>query len=315
VSNYRRFYLIVFLWTPFFCHTSWKQAVVQDIKDTFLTGMPVACTAAVFWAFANRIPAAWKTLEGPASDFIYTTWNDQGFTPTSRVLLKCIPADSTLARLGVYTQELPGALGVSDTFVSLIESLLLEEEELQHALMHCTNFTVKKRLEIELKDVTHRLNECRFVCGHERVHKQYRHTYQLLGIQFLAPFFVYSAFKIMRKCLRANNNYPLCYYGLQDNIVRSATELAIGVVAARQFEYNADVSASKDIVVLKAGLGLFKKTLSKKISQFSSGPKQIAELLVGWLLQYTHPTLPERVWYLSRYIDSLEKEKHLERAV
>ena len=58
----------IFLFFILFSHTvvqsnqTWSEFIIQDTKDTILTGMPVALTAAVLWYYANRIPNNWQTV-------------------------------------------------------------------------------------------------------------------------------------------------------------------------------------------------------------------------------------------------------------
>lgn len=289
---------------------TWAECVVEDVSDTLSTGVPVALAAAAVWAIANHIPHDWQDLEGPAADFIYTTWQEQGFKRPYSVLLKKIPPSSVLSRLVVYTQELPGALAVGNQFVERITQLLEEKELFKKQLSTEQNPLKQAHLKETLKKIEEGLDECRFVCGHERVHKEKRHTYQLLTTQFLAPFVVYSFLKYMRTLLA--KQYPNSYlhsWIMQTGPVRTSLELLIGWLRTRQFEYQADIYASQDPKILRAGLRMFKRALRKKLTKLPTHPKELAEIAIGWILQYTHPTLPERVYYLERYIKRLEKKK------
>ncbi|MFT6765653.1 MAG: hypothetical protein ACJAZS_000532, partial [Alteromonas naphthalenivorans] len=109
---------------------TWSEFIKQDAKDTLATGMPIAIGATALWYLANRIPYDWKNLTNPSSEFIYKTWEDQGFSRARHVLLKRIPHDSALSKIVVYTQELPGALAVGEPFIVRIESLLQQKEDL-----------------------------------------------------------------------------------------------------------------------------------------------------------------------------------------
>ncbi len=292
---------------------SWRECIVEDARDTLYTGMPVALSAAVVWAVANRIPTEWKMVDGEVAEFIYTTWQEQGFDKARTVILKRIPTESILSRLVVYTQELPGALAIGEQFIEKIQTLLDEKKILESALEN-SSCTVKRTALIKsLESIEEGLDECRFVCGHERVHKERHHTYTLLGVQFLAPFFVYSLFKYTRKGLvkSAYHNESVEWF-LQRSVARSAAELAIGWVHAREAEFDADIYASSDPKILRAGLRLFKRALAQKAVRRVQRQQTTTEFIVGAVLKYSHPALSERIAHLEKRIQELEEQQMLQ---
>ena len=151
------------------------------------------------------------------------------------------------------------------------------------------------------------------MCGHERVHKERHHTYTLLGVQFLAPFFVYSLFKYTRKALAksAYHNESIEWF-LQRSVARSATELGIGWVHAREAEFDADIYASSDPKILRAGLRLFKKAIAQKVIRRVQRKQTKTEFIVGAVLKYSHPGLSERIAHLEKRIQELEEQEILQ---
>lgn len=306
---------LVFFTVPLSCQ-SWSECIAEDARDTLYTGMPVALSAAVLWGIANRIPTEWKTVDGEVAEFIYITWQEQGFSKARTVILKRIPKESILSRLVVYTQELPGALAIGEQFIEKIQMLLDEKKILEAIIETAVNATKHSALLAALHEVEEGLDECRFVCGHERVHKERSHTYRLLGVQFLAPFFVYSFLKYFRKGLaKSVYHTESVEWFLQKNSVRSFIELLIGWIHARQAECDADIYASSDIKILRAGLRLFKKALTQKTVTNIKRKKPFLEFVVGACLKYTHPGLSERITYLEKRIKELEKQKALQSSM
>jgi Zn-dependent protease with chaperone function len=288
---------------------TWKECIVEDMQDTLSTGMPIAVGAAVIWYIANRIPHDWQDLDGPVAEFIYETWEEQHFLKARKIILKRIPADSVLAKIVVYTQELPGALAVGEPLIVRVKSLLKQKEELFNTLRKYPEKKVE--LKQNLIEVEEGLDECRFVCGHERVHKENHHTYQLLGIQFLAPFFVYSWFKHLRMLIERKCSVPAVEWILRRSLARSVAELLIGWARTQQIERKADLYASDDPRILRAGLRLFKRALKNKAIKRSpvERHKQATENVIGWILKYTHPTLAQRIAYLTKYVEKLERKR------
>jgi chaperonin cofactor prefoldin len=285
---------------------TWQEFVVQDAKDTIATGMPIAVGAAALWYFANRIPHEWENLAHPSSEFIYKTWEDQGFLKSRKVLLKRIPSNSILAKIVVYTQELPGALAVGEPFIKRIESLLKQQTLFINKLQEHPE--QEKKLMQKLGEVEDGLDECRFVCGHERVHKECHHTYQLLITQFTAPFIVYSYFKHTRMFIQKKYSLPLVEWTLRRSVSRSGAEVFIGWLRAQSIEYSADIHASDDPKILRAGLRLFKRALDNRSVKRSRVQPHLTESIMGWVFRYTHPTLGNRIHYLTKHIEKLEKK-------
>jgi len=176
------FFFLLMICTALQAQT-WSEFLVQDAKDTLSTGMPVALSAACLWYYANRIPHDWQTVKGPAADFIYETWKEQGFTTQYPIALKRIPPHSVLGKIVVYTQELPTAVAIGEPFIQRIERLLKAKKNL-------LSQQITTQRECELQHIEDQLDECRFVCGHERVHKEQNHAYKFLLLQLLAPFFI-----------------------------------------------------------------------------------------------------------------------------
>lgn len=286
---------------------TWKECIVQDVTDTVSTGMPIAVLAATVWYIANRIPHEWEDLEGPAAEFIFETWEDQDFLKARSVLLKRIPLNSVLSRLVVYTQELPGAMAVGQPFVERIESLLEQKTSLITLLVK--NPEKEDTIRQQLREVEKGLDECRFVCGHERVHKECHHTYQLLGTQFMAPFIVYSFFKHVRMLIAKKMSLPVIEWVLQRSMTRSSAEILIGWLRAYQVECDGDIYASDDPEILRAGLRLFKRAQKKRNEkcEFFKPPKDLPERFIGLILKYTHPTLDQRIKYLTGHIKEMEE--------
>ena len=237
---------------------------------------------------------------GPVADFIHTTWRDQGLMRKKPIVLKCIPPDSVLGKIVVYTQELPGAVAVGQPFIDRIEYLLHEKKNI---LIQPITLRSKKVLQA----IEYELDECRFVCGHERVHKENHHTYKILTLQFMAPFFVYSALKHTRAVMQHNSVGISFDWGVSRGITRSAVELLVGLIFARYIECNADIYASDDPKIVRAGLRLFEKAQQAKPKRSQIKSKQYVELLLKWIFKYTHPTLIERIAYMKKRILYLEK--------
>lgn len=310
------FFVLFFVFFTFLPAQSWQECIVEDARDTLYTGMPIALSAAMVWAVANRIPTEWKMVDGEVAEFIYATWEEQGFVKARTIILKKIPPESILSRLVVYTQELPGALAIGEQFIEKIQTLLDEKKILESALENSPCTAKRTALIKSLESAEEGLDECRFVCGHERVHKERHHTYKLLGIQFLAPFFVYSLFKYTRKGLAksAYHNESVEWF-LQRSVARSAAELGIGWVHARQAEYDADIYASSDPKILRAGLRLFKRAIAQKAIRRMQRKQTTTEFLVGAVLKYSHPALSERIMYLEKRIQELEEQQVLQSPV
>lgn len=281
---------------------TWPEFFLEDAKDTLSTGMPIALSAVALWCWANRIPKDWQTVEGPASDFIYSTWYEQGFTNKESVALKRIPSNSVFGKMVVYTQELPHAIAVGEPFIKRIEKLLNKKKE----LLVQPNTPEHVR---DLKNIEDELDECRFVCGHERVHKERGHTYKFLILQFVAPFFIYSGLKHVRSImLHKNWNNPF-NWSVSRGITRSTVEILVGLIFARYVECKADIYASDDIKVLRAGLRLFEKAQKYKEDHPAKKPSQRFEVLLKWVFQYAHPTLIERIAYMKKRVEYLEKKE------
>lgn len=281
---------------------TWTEFFFEDAKDTLSTGMPIALSAAALWYWANRIPHDWKTVTGPAADFIYNTWNKQGFIKGRSVVLKRIPRNSVFGRMVVYTQEFPGAVAVGEPFIKCIEKLLNKKSKL-------LSQSPTPQRERDLKNIENALDECRFVCGHERVHKERGHTYKFLVLQFVAPFFIYSGLKHIRAVMIHKNwNNPF-NWSVSRGITRSTFEILVGLIFARYVECKADVYASDDINVLRAGLRLFQKAQKYKEGHPPKKPSQRLEVLLKWVFQYAHPTLIERIAYMKKRIEYLEKKE------
>lgn len=300
-------YLLLFLFSFSLHAQTWQEFFIEDTKDTLSTGMPVALSAAALWYYANRVPHDWQTLEGPVADFVYSTWKEQGYVTHPPIVLKLIPSTSVLGKMVSYTQELPGAVGVGQPFVDRLQKLL-------DAKKFLLKQSRTKEVLAQLQEVEDELDECRFVCGHERVHKEKHHTYKLLGIQLLAPFFAHSGLKHTRAYMQKHAIENPFNWRLSRSLVRSGIELFTFIIFARYVECNADMYASQDIRILKAGLRLFERAQEAKSKRSLKRSMQRVELLLKWLFKYTHPTLLERIVYMKKRIAYLEKYKGQKQA-
>ncbi len=272
--------------------------IMADISDTFATGMPIAVFAGIWWAVANRVPKSWKDLPEPAAGFIRTTWKEQGFADADRILLKEIPARSLFARVIMYTQELPYALAVGIPFRRLIERCLKKKEFLNRMVAATKDPEEIARYRSDLEEVEKQLYECRFVCGHERVHKEKSHTIRMLIIQFIAPFIVHSMLKHTANALDRRQLWPAFSCLLRRGFTRSTIEMIIFWCSAHWYERQADLYASTDPEVIKAGISLFERARQRQGDRVQKwDPTKMALL---WILKYTHPTTPERIGYLKK---------------
>ncbi len=286
-------------------HSSIGSKIADDISDTLSTGIPIALFSGVWWAVANRVPNKWPDLSDPAASFIRNTWKEQGLAHPEKIILKEIPAHSLFAKVIMYTQELPHALAVGVPFKKRIEKLLREHALLQVRIgQECddqTHADYKKRLQ----EVEAGLAECRFVCGHERVHKERAHTYQMLLIQFVAPFVLLSLLKHSANALDRREMLPLLSGVLRKNSTRATLEMLIFWLTAHLFEREADLHASENPAEIKAGIELFMRAkASKEVRKQTQGVRMTTFL---WFLKYTHPTTPERLKYLNKALKRAKK--------
>ena len=199
----------------------------------------------------------------------------------------------------MYTQELPHALAVGIPFKKRIEKFLHEQASLQLSLAQgsddqITREAYKKRLQ----EVEAGLAECRFVCGHERVHKERGHTYQMLLIQFIAPFVLLSLLKHSANALDRREKYSMLSAILRKNITRATLEMLIFWLTAHMFEREADLHASGNPAEIKAGIELFTRARASKGERKHMQGMRMTIFL--WFLKYTHPTTPERLKYLKK---------------
>jgi len=278
-------------------YSSIGSKIVDDISDTLATGMPIALFSGIWWAVANRVPRKWPDLSEPAAGFIRTTWKEQGLAHPEKIILKEIPAHSLFAKVIMYTQELPHALAVGIPFKKRIEKFLREQSALQVRLAQESDDSIREGYKKKLEEVEAGLAECRFVCGHERVHKERAHTYQMLLIQFIAPFILHSLLKHSANALDRREMLPLVSTVLRKNMTRATLEMLIFWVTAHIFEREADLHASVEPSEIKAGIELFMRARdSKEVCKKTQGLRMTVFL---WFLKYTHPTTPERLKYLS----------------
>ncbi len=275
--------------------------IMADISDTFATGMPIAVFAGIWWAVANRVPKSWKDLPEPAAGFIRTTWKEQGFADADSILLKEIPAHSLFAKVIMYTQELPYALAVGIPFRRLIERCLKRKEFLHRMLATTQDPEEAVRYAHDLDEVEKKLCECRFVCGHERVHKEKSHTIRMLIIQFIAPFIVHSFLKHTANALDRRQLWPQVSTLLRKGFTRSTIEMIIFWCSAHWYERQADLQASNDPEVIKAGVTLFERARQQQGKR--SHPWDPTKMVLLWILKYTHPTTPERIGYLNKALE------------
>ncbi len=287
-------------------HTaSLATTLAHDCIDTLKTGVPIALSSAILWHIFYRIPHHWPDVSQPTADFIRTTWKAQGLKDADQVLLKRIPDDSFMAKVVVYTQELPGALVVGLPFIKRVEKLLEQQEQIRQRLTESINATTQKQLHAEYELLEQELDECRFVCGHERVHQERHHAYKLLFAQCCAPFLVYMTFKQAAQLLRNYNLLPFIAAYLEWETCRSAAQIGILWMIAHLYEQQADLHASTDPRVIKAGIKLFKRAQQQKVPEM--GPVGYRVKLMSWVLKYTHPVLQERIWYLSLALKKLNQ--------
>lgn len=309
----RRYVVCILLqlagWTP--AQASIPSKIMDDISDTLATGMPIALFSGLWWAVANRIPRKWLDLSDPAATFIRTTWKEQGLAHPEKIILKEIPATSFLAKIVMYTQELPHALAVGTLFKQRIEDLLHEKSYLESEYACELDKTKREYCEKRLQEVEHGLAECRFVCGHERVHKERSHTYRMLLIQFIAPFIFHSLLKHSANALDRHELWPVFSAFLRKNTTRSLLEMITFWVTAHIFEREADLHASMAPAELKAGIHLFTRAQEAKAERSRS--QELRTFILLWVLKYTHPTLPERLGYLRKALKKAERLQHAVR--
>ena len=289
----------------FFCfffsapiYSSIGSKIVDDISDTLSTGIPIALFSGVWWAVANRVPNKWQDLSDPAATFIRKTWKEQGLAHPEKIILKEIPANSLFAKVIMYTQELPHALAVGIPFKKRIEKFLHEQSVLQVQLAQDCDAQTREGYKKRLEKVEAGLAECRFVCGHERVHKERSHTYQMLLIQNMAPFILHSLLKHSANALDRREMFPNGSVVLRKNITRATLEMIVFWITAHIFEREADLHASGNPAEIKAGIELFTQARASKEAH-----KQIEGIRMTmflWFLKYTHPTTPERIKYLNK---------------
>jgi hypothetical protein len=289
-------------------YSSIGSKIIDDISDTLATGIPIALFSGVWWAVANRVPTKWPDLSEPAASFIRNTWKEQGLAHHEKIILKEIPARSLFAKVIMYTQELPHALAVGIPFKKRIERFLHEQERLRTRLMQPSEDPeVREADKKKLKEVEEGLAECRFVCGHERVHKERSHTYQMLLIQFVAPFILHSFLKHSANALDRHDLVPDFSLMLRKNMTRATLEMIIFWLTAHLFEREADLHASKNAAEIKAGIHLFTRARENKgIRKQSKGVRMTIFL---WFLKYTHPTTSERLKYLNKALKKAQKKE------
>jgi len=292
---------VYFIFLYFLCtaplYSSVGSKIVDDISDTLSTGMPIALFSALWWAIANRVPRKWQNLSEPAASFIRTTWKEQGLAFPEKIIIKEIPVNSIFSKVIMYTQELPHALAVGIPFKKRIEKLLLEKSLLEVYCAQESNDHTREAYKKKLKEVEAGLAECRFVCGHERVHKERSHTYQMLLIQFIAPFILHSLLKHSANAFDRHEMWPEVSVILRKNITRATLEMLVFWLTAHIFEKEADLHASKNPAEIKAGIDLFTKARESKGAH--KKVQGIRMTLCLWFLKYTHPTTPERLKYLT----------------
>ncbi len=294
-----------------FVYSSIGSKILDDISDTLSTGIPIALFSGVWWAVANRVPNKWPDLSEPAASFIRTTWKQQGLAHPEKIILKEIPANSLFAKVIMYTQELPHALAVGIPFKKRIEKFLHEQSVLQIRLAQECDDQTREGYKKKLEEVEAGLAECRFVCGHERVHKERSHTYQMLLIQFIAPFILHSLLKHSANALDRREMCPMLSEVLRKNMTRATLEMLIFWITAHIFEREADLHASGNPAEIKAGIELFTRARASKGSHKESQGMRMTVFL--WFLKYTHPTTPERLKYLNK---ALKRARiRLERSV
>ena len=289
-------------------HVSIPSKVMDDISDTLATGIPLALFSGVWWAVANRIPRKWPNLSEPAATFIRATWQEQGLKRPEKIMLKVIPRDSFLSKIIMYTQELPHALAVGPPFKEKIETLLYEKVRLEGAYAAEDNPEKKDDLRKQLTVVEEGLAECRFVCGHERVHKERYHTYKMLLIQFIAPFIFHSILKHSANALDRHELWPAVSFLLRKNSTRSLLEMITFWITAHLFEREADLHASHDPEEINAGIRLFVRAQALKAS--AAQKQGLKTVVLLWFLKYTHPTTPERLSYLRKALKRAYRLQH-----
>jgi hypothetical protein len=278
-------------------------SVGTECVDTFKAGLPGAVISTLLWCLAYDVPHTWPDVTGETEQFIRKTWKEQGFSEADNVILKQIPADSFMAKVVVYTQEFPGALAIGLPFIRRVEKLLAQQEQIKKELLRVDDTTRRRLLERELALIETELDECRFVCGHERVHQEQGHAYKILITQCVAPFAVYVVAQQSARILRKYERLAWIAPCLEWKATRSAAEIGIFWLKAHLYEREADLHASTDPKVIEAGISLFKKAQNQKVPEM--GPVGYRTKLMSWLLKYTHPILSERIWYLTTALKKL----------
>lgn len=276
------------------------QECKHHVIDVVATGMPVAFSGLVLWAFFNRIPRHWKPLTGDVAEFIYTSWEQQKFKKARSIALKRIPDNSVFFKVVVFTQELPGVLAIGEPFIKKLEMLLKKRNDLLSALQATDTAVMRLELQKKLQKIDDELDEYRFICGHERVHKEQHHIYKSLLIQLAAPFVVYTFSKMAQKMIHVYYKKDVGSF-MVHSTTRSAFEILIGLFYARKFEYDADRLASDDRKIQEAGLRFFIRC-NEKQKRLLKKSKDKLEKLLGFCLYYTHPTLQERIILLKRML-------------
>ena len=282
---------------------SFSEIVISDIADTLTTGMPVAFLGAVRWYLFNKIPYNWHDVPKEVADFIIETWKDQGFHDANKIVLKRIDASSVLARLVVYTQERPGALLVGEPFIQKLTALLAKKNTLLQALHDEIDQDKKQEFLHILEIIEDGLDELKFVCSHERVHKERDHIYKLLVVSVVSSFLVYSSFKHMG-LVSDREQQSSRLRRLIENIPRTSTEFAIGWFFEHKFERDADLYASRDPKIIRAGLRLFKRALHAHTR--GTNKQALEEYVLGKFFKYAHPSLSERIRYLEQLLKKIE---------
>lgn len=285
----------------------------QDYFDILKTGSFYAVSSLLIYYVGYSIPYKWQNVSEPTAGFIRTTWKEQGFANADNAILKEIPNDSFMAKVVVYTQELPGGLAVGAPFIKRVELLLSQRSEVEEALQKTTQELEHELLQHRLQQIEEELNECRFVCGHERVHQERNHAYHMLLIQCCTPFIVCATGKYGARLLDSYQVVPLLANLLRLRMLHSAAQIGLFWLIAHVYEQQADLHASKDPHVLQAGIRLFKRAQQQKVPEM--GPVDYRAKLLSWVIKYTHPVLQERIWYLTLALKKAGHESSVSQEV
>ena len=146
--------------------------------------------------------------------------------------------------------------------------------------------------------------------SNECVKKESYHIYKMLMVSIFSSFIVYSSFKHAGLAYDRTTEQPRMRRYLE-TIPRTVTEFAIGWFFEHKFECDADIYASRDPKIIRAGLRLFKRALHTHSRMYKREKKAEAleEFVLGIIFKYAQPSLKERIAYLERLLAEIELQE------